>query len=296
MATEKSRGSIILEIVIVLLIVALVATIMYPKMLWEKANNQAINCRNNMDKILKAELVYLKYHNNYEDTLDKVISFIQSDTTGKLKLEYIYSDTALADQILTGITKKIPAANEKIENYLADTLLTTVIITAKFDTNLATAILKKLENSLLKDSILMVRAATVNDIDALNLLHNKISAKQIFHPLRDDDSLRLVLQRIQPEISIGSLVDSLYKNDTWAIKVDSAVTANFELMKACPTNLKPYKLTSIDTSAIKVLKIVCPIDSLEIKNAKKDFVKYFFGHLRLENHGNIDGGEKSWLK
>jgi len=296
MATVKSKGSIILEILIVLLIVALVATIMYPKMLWDKAEKEMVTCHTNMDKILKAELVYLKYHNNYEDTLDKVISFILSDTTGRLKIEYIYADTALADQILKDVTKKIPAANEKIENYLADTLLSSVLITAKFDTNLAISILRKLENTSLKDSILVARESTFSDVDALDRLHKRISANSIFAPLSSDDSLKLVLQRLRPEIAIGSLIDSLYKNEIWATQIDSAINANFESIKLCPTNLKSYQLIVIDTSAIKILKIMCPIDSLEIKNAKKDFVKYFFGHLRLENHGSINGGEKSWLK
>lgn len=296
MAKLKSRGSIILEILIVILIVALIATILYPKKVWRDADLNAAACRKNMDKILKAELVYLKYHNTYEDTLDKVISFIESDTTGTLILEYIYSDTALAIQIKDKLTQQDSMADLKIKSFLADTTLFVVLATTKYDSNLATVILKRLESTPLANSIKAARNTDSSNVWILAELSKEILPLDIMSPLEQDDSLKLVLARIKPEITVGALIDTLHKNPLWAAQIDSEVKKNFQAIQFCPTYQAPYKLSVIDTSVIKYLNINCPIDSIDIENTKRDFKLYHLGHLRLENHGSIDGGEKSWLK
>lgn len=296
MAKEKPRGSIILEILIVILIVALVATILYPKMVWKEAEKNAEICHQNMDRILKAELVYLKYHNNYEDTLDKVISFIQEDTTGELALEYLYSDTALTVEVINELIKQDSAADLFVKQFLADTLMRTILFNTKYDTNLAGVILKRLENTNLKDSVLAYRNMDSTEIFTLNQIAAKNPVLDIIEPLQKDDSLKIVLQRIKPDIPKGAITDTLYSNLKWAEKIDSAVAHTLNTIKTCPTDNAPYKLAVVDTSVIKVLNIYCPIDSNEIEQSKKDFLKYFIGHLRLENHGSIEAGEKSWLK
>ena len=296
MAKVKPRGSIILEILIVILIVALVATILYPKMVWREAEKNTEICRKNMDRILKAELVYLKYHNNYEDTLDKVISFIQEDTTGELALEYLYSDTALTVEILNDLTKEDSVADLFVRKYLADTLMQTILFNTKYDTNLAGVILKRLENTNLKDSVLAYRGLDSTEIYVLDQIAAKNPVLDIIEPLQKDDSLKIVLQRIKPDIPKAGIADTLYSNPEWAKKIDSSVAYTLNEIKTCPTNNEPYNIAVIDTSVIKVLNIYCPIDSIEIAESKQDFVKYFLGHLRLENHGNIEAGEKSWLK
>ena len=299
MGKLKGKGSIIFEILIVILVLALVGTIMYPKSVWQKTQKDTNSCRENMDKILKAELIYLKYHNSYEDTLAKVINFIeQGDSTGALKLEYISSDTALADQILTHLTETDPEADTLIKKYLADTLLFTILEISKYDTNLATVILNRLEKTELGESVTAARekGTDSSNVYILGELSKEVSQLDIITPLQEDDSLKLVMQRIKPEVLVSSLVDTLYKNPNCAAKVDSSIHHNFESLKFCPTNGKSYNITTDDTSTIKVLNIYCPIDSIEIEDSKNDFLNYHIGHLRLENHGNISEGEKSWIK
>ncbi len=296
MAKVKPRGSIILEILIVILIVALVATILYPKMVWKEAEKNAEICHSNMDRILKAELVYLKYHNNYEDTLDKVISFIQDDTTGELSLEYLYSDTALTVQILNDLTNEDSVADIFVKKFLADTLMETILFNSIYDTNLAGVILKRLEKTKLKDSVLTYRNLDSTDIYVLRRIAENNPVLDIIEPIQNDDSLKIVLQRIMPDIPKGVIADTLYSNQKWAGKIDSAVAFTLNEIKTCPTTNDPYKVAVVDTSVIKILNIYCPIDSNQIAQSKKDFKKYFLGHLRLENHGKIEAGEKSWLK
>jgi len=298
MGKVKAKGSIIFEILIVILVLALIGTIMYPKSVWQKTRKNTDFCRENMDRILKAELIYLKYHNIYEDTLAKVITFIeQGDSTGALKLEYITSDTALAVQILTHLTETYPEADTKVKTYLADTLIFTILEISKYDTNLATVILNRFEKTDLGESVTAARekGTDSSNVYILSEFIKEVPVLDFITPLEEDDSLKLVLQRIRPEILVASLVDTLYNNHNWAAKVDSSIHHNFETIKRCPTNEKPYTITTDDTSTIKVVNIFCPIDSVEIEDSKNDFLNYHIGHLRLENHGNISKGEKSWI-
>jgi len=296
MAKANSKGSILLEILIVLLVIALIATIMYPKSVWNKAEKNTVACRDNMDKILKAELIYLKYHSNYSDSLDGVLSFISNDSTGQIKLDYISADTALAIDILQQVRTNYPEADSKIVSFLSDTMVQAILMTTFYDSNLANVVLDRLENTPLRDSVLAARNTDSSDVYVLSQLSNVFKSIDIVHPLEIDDSLKLVLNRIGPDIAAASLIDTLYQNQIWAKDVDKALAENFERIKNCPTTNKPYKIAVVDTSVIKVLNIDCPVDSVDIENTKKDFILYHFGYLRLENHGAIEAGEKTWLR
>ncbi len=296
MAKEKVKGSIIYEILILVLAVALIATIMYPKSVWEKAERDMLQCRKNMDKILKAELIYLKYHNSYQDTLEKVVSFIQNDPTKRVAMEYVYADTALAKQILDDLTASMTQADLKIKTFLADTMLKTIIQTTQFDSNLAKVSLNRLENTKWRNEVQEARKTDSSQVYVFEQIAQKLPVLDIITPLEIDDSLSIVLQRIGPEISIGSLVDTLYQNPEWNAIITKKIDENFKDFRYCPTNGEPYRLVVIDTSVIKYLNINCPIDAKDFQKVKKNFILYHFGHLRLENHGGIEGGEKTWLK
>jgi len=298
MAKEKAKGSILLELLIVVLALALIGTIMYPKSVWETTEKETLQCRENMEKILKTELIYLKYHNTYQDTLDKVISFIKEDTTGGLVLEYLYADSSLAEEVLAEMTGTIDGADKKIKDFLADTLLTTVLQMSRFDTNLARVTLKRLESTdAWKDTVKNNMVPDSSEVFVLNEVAQKISARDIVGVLENDDSLKIVMQRIAPELTVGSLVDTLYnQNPEWAGKINTAVYENFDAIVTCPTNGEPYMVTVVDTSVIKILNIGCPIDEDDLNASKSNFLKYHIGHQRLENHGAIEGGEKSWNK
>lgn len=298
MARQKSKGSIILEILIVILIAALLATILYPKKVWKEEEKNTKTCRSNMDRILKAELVYQKFNNTYSDSLEGLISFIKNDSTKAAIKDYIYADTALAENIIDFLTESDSGAAKILDNLYADTLMFAIIETINYDSNLARVILNRLEKTALADSVTAKRETDSSDVFILKQLRNQVTAFEIYHPIKDDDSLFLVFNRMMPEISTGSIVDTLYaSNEQWAHKIDSSVFYTLDHLLNCPSMFRAYKLTLIDTSEVfKYIEIECPVDSLDIENVKKDFVKYNLGHLRLENHGKIDGnGEKSWL-
>ncbi|MBN2008651.1 hypothetical protein JW960_04805 [candidate division KSB1 bacterium] len=297
MATDKAKGSILLEISIVVLAAALIATILYPKMVWQEAEKDTQTCRANMDRILKAELVYMTYHNTYEDTLDKAFSFIENDTTGEIIMSYVNTDTVLAKQLLASLTSKYKDADDIIQNHLADTLLFTVLETTKYDSNLAKVILRRYDAiPPMADSLQLLRGLDSSSVWMFKKLSEEFSGLQLITPLREDDSLKLVMQRYDPEIPVGALVDTLYKNPVWAASVDSAVNATLASIHNCPTTGETYKISVDDTTVIKKISIYCPLDSTDIEAAKKDFIKYHLGHLRLHNHGAIVEGEKNWLQ
>ena len=297
MARAKSKGSIILEILVVILIAALVTTILYPKKVWDEEERNTNNCRINMDRILKAELVYQKFHNTYIDSLDGLVSFITNDSTKEAIRDYFYADTALSENLVDYLTKLDSGAAELIDNLYADTLMFSIIETIDYDSNLARVILNRLENTEYADSVKAKRATDSTDVFILKQLSKEFSAVELYNPIKDDDSLFLVFDRMMPDILISSLVDTLYViNENWAQKVDSAVSYTLNQMLFCPTTGRGYKITVIDTSVIKYVNIECPLDSTDIEKNKDNFVKYNFGHLRLKNHGSIKQiGEKSWL-
>ena len=297
MAREKSKGSILLEIIVVILVVCLIVTILYPKKVWDEEEQNTADCRTNMDRILKAELVYQKFHNTYTDSLPGLVSFIKDDSTKEAIVDYFYADTALAEDLIEHITEADSEAAQLIDNLNADTLFYAIIETINYDSNLARVILERFENTEFADTVLTKKASDSSDVLILKELRKEFSSFDLYEPIKDDDSLYLVFARMMPEIPIGSLVDTLYVlNEKWAQIVDSAVSNTLENMIICPTIGREYQVTVIDTSVIKYVNIGCPLDSTDIEVIKNDFVKYNFGHLRLKNHGKItETGEKSWL-
>ncbi len=298
MAKEKAKGSIILEILIVILVVALIATIMYPKKVWEEEEQNTKQCRLNMDRILKAELVYQKYHNTYTDSLPELVHFIVDDSTKQAIIDYFYSDTSLAENMLNFLREKDENADLLVENILADTLFFAIMENVDYDSNLARVILNRYTESDIADTINALRATDSSDVWVLRVLRQKFPALKLYNPIRDDDSLKLVFARMIPEVSTGSLLDTLYvSNPEWTNKIDSAVSYTIENFVTCPTVGREYIINVIDTSVIKYVNIACPLDSTDIEASKKDFIKYHLGHLRLKNHGRItETGEKSWAK
>lgn len=298
MAAEKSKGSIVLEILIVVLVIALIATILYPKKIWEQENANTKNCRKHMDQIFKAELIFQKYHNNYTSSLDELVNFIKKSDSVNLVREYIQADTALAIQLTKEITQMDPKANLIINNLLADTLMFAILETANYDSNLAVAIFRRLENTAMGNMIKAKMVADSSDVANLKMLARTMKAIDILEPIKNDDSLKLVFARMMPEVSIGDQLDTLYVlNRAWAQRIDSAVFATLDDFRTCPTVNREYKIAVIDTSAFKYVHIICPIDSvLDIEQSKNDFVRYYFGHLRIANHGRIETGDRSWAK
>jgi hypothetical protein len=297
MAQAKAKGSIILKILIVVLLAALVGTIMYPKKIWDEETKNTKICRDNMDRIFKAEMVFLQHYNNYTDSLNQLTTFFEKDSTKDFIREYFKIDTALAENVTDFLTKTDLAADLVIRNLAADTLMFAVIEAVNYDSNLAHVMLNRLGNTPLGDEITAKRSTGNNDVAILKELNTEFASIKVYEPIKDDDSLSLVFHRMMPEMPVGTLLDTLYNlNSTWAQKIDSAVFYTLDHFKTCPTVGREYKITVIDTSAIKYIDIECPIDSLDIEATKADFFKYRLGHRRIENHGKIETGEKSWAR
>ena len=295
MATVKAKGSVILKILIVILSAALVATILYPKKIWDGEQRNTDTCRMNMDRIFKAEMIFLRHHNSYCNSLDSLISFIKDDSTKKLIREYFKADTALAETITDHLMKVDPAAGLVVRNLCADTVMYSIIEAINYDSNLAHVILNRLESTPWRDEIKAKRDTGDNDVAIIKEIDKEFASIKIYEPIKDDDSLSLVFNRMMPEVPVGTLLDTLYVlNRDWTEKIDSAVTYTLTNLKNCPTIKREYQISVIDTSVIKYVDIKCPIDSLDIETIKTDFVKYRLGHLRIKNHGKIETGEKSW--
>ncbi len=95
----KPKGSIIYKLLIVILGAALIFSIVYPQQQWDKEEANTKKCRQNMNHILYAELVYLVENNTYTDTLDNVVEMFDQDTTGRLLRQFANLDSILADKI-----------------------------------------------------------------------------------------------------------------------------------------------------------------------------------------------------
>ncbi len=297
MSAVKAKGSIILKILIVILTGALVATILYPKKIWDGEQRNTDTCRTNMDRLFKAEMIFLQQHNNYCNSLDQLISFIKSDSTQKNIREYFKIDTAFAETMTDHLIKVDPEADFVVRNLRADTLMHSIIEAVSYDSNLARVILNRLERTQLSDVVKAKRGSANNDVLILKEIDKEFAGIRIYEPIKDDDSLSLVFNRIMPEVSVGTLLDTLYVlNGNWAEKIDSAVSYTLTNLKSCPTINREYLIAVIDTSVIKYINIKCPIDSQDIEAIKTDFVKYRLGHLRIKNHGEIETGEKSWVR
>jgi hypothetical protein len=250
-----------------------------------------------MDRIFKSEMIFLKYHNNYTDSLDKLISSFKEDTTKEYVRDYFIADTAFAETMREFLTKGNSSADLVIRNLLADTLMFSIIEAIDYDSNLARVVLNRLEASALGDAIKAKRSIGNEDVAILKEIDSLFTGIEIYEPIKDDDSLKLVFDRMIPEVSIGSLLDTLYSsNEEWARKIDSAVFYTLDELRFCPTVNREYIVTVIDTSVIKYANIECPIDSTDVEATKANFIEYHLGHRRIENHGKIETGEKSWTR
>jgi len=108
------------------------------------------------------------------------------------------------------------------------------------------------------------------------------------------DSLLVFGKQVDLDTTAALIVDSLKTIGNYAEKIDSIALASLDFFHTCPTTGKDYLVEVNNDSAIKVIKIVCPIDSLDIADVNSDFKLHVLGGLKLKNHGNIDNGEKSW--
>ena len=80
MAAKGSKGSILLEILIVLLALLLVAVILIPGKIWKEEEATTKISRNNMNTIYEAERFYYQKTGSYTDSLSKLLNFVHADS------------------------------------------------------------------------------------------------------------------------------------------------------------------------------------------------------------------------
>jgi len=75
----RPKGSIVYEILIVILSVILILTIWYPKKVWQKLDRNKTLCQDRMHRVYDAEVLYNYKFSTYSDTLDSVMKYIKTD-------------------------------------------------------------------------------------------------------------------------------------------------------------------------------------------------------------------------
>lgn len=84
---SKGKGNIFYEILIVVLAIALIATILYPSKIWEQEDESADICRTRMSTVQQFELQYIGLTNTYSDSLAGVFSMVLSDADAVAALD-----------------------------------------------------------------------------------------------------------------------------------------------------------------------------------------------------------------
>lgn len=297
MAVEKDRGSIIYKIIIVLLIVVLIGAIAIPKRMWDQEERNKQSCRQRMSSLLTAELLFQKYHDTYTDTLDTLIHFFQ-DHIDKYQLEFVEMDTFLNVHLLKYF-KKDPFVNAVIDTVKSDTTIKDLRQTVEIQVNLARSMLRALSRS---DSAVAAKISevlpTIVDRDqaalaALDTVIQGFSKVDIYKYLFDDDSLKIIVANYTPTLTMVSYLPKIKLNREYAQIVDSLYIQYLENLYTCPSVGKRYHI-AVEGSVITYSNIYCPLDRIDSLSVANDWYRSTIGGLKIENHGNIVRGEKSW--
>jgi len=294
MADERPKGSLVYEILIVVLAALLVVSIMYPKRLSDKEEAKTELCRSRMSEIFNAELQYLKYNRIFNDTLSQVVNFLRTDSSYAT-----YIDSVIAgglDSIMTRLDQfremegvilaNIPAAWDTV---MIDSLIDLQIALKRESRGLAGYVefihdrMKNLPNTPIEEMIVVYKIVDSKQFTLdMDIVRNMVESGKLEEAEKAANDVinrinlvktgfQSVLNRL-PEHS-GSGLDSLFH---------------------CPTVNKEYILVHTDTSVIKYLDIFCPLDRMDIEIVESSFMKSTVGGLDLVNHGKIEKGENSW--
>lgn len=242
----KAKGSILLELLAVILAVALIFTVTYPKRLWDKEAENEELCRENMWHIYFAEITYLDTKLVYNDTLEKVVDFILSDTTGRALRRYTSLDSVLGMDIVKSfkdVSDEVSITADSVFGEGPDSVITKMV---------------DIQVNALVDS--MLSFANMEDLDTTEAF----------------------------------VLDSLRAWPPYAEQIDSIALATLNGLFACPTTGTPYIIEANNDTIPKLVNIFCPLDSTDQEEIKSDFKLSILGGLRIQNHGGIENGEKTW--
>ena len=86
---EKPKGNVFYEICIVILVVALIGTILYPSKVWKREEETQDVCRTRMETIHQMEMHYITKTNTYTDSLPELKSVVLSDPIAVAALDTV---------------------------------------------------------------------------------------------------------------------------------------------------------------------------------------------------------------
>jgi hypothetical protein len=294
MAQEKPKGNIFYEILIVILTVVLIASILYPKKLKEGEEQNMQLARYRMDEILKAQLQYQKYNSRYSDTLSKVLNFIKTDTSYAA-----WIDTVIIARI-DSITNTLQSFRDEQEFILknipqaTDSVMIDSLAQMQFEMKFASRELAG-DIEYLHDQMKLLPNMPLDD---LVVVFKIVDSKQF---TMDMDIVRNSIQAQDSVAAIASskemiqiIDDALQMFAEVKRKVPDYKDSSLNELAYCPSTGKEFELVHVDTSVIKYINIYSPIDSSDIELVSNDFLRSKIGGLKLQNHGKIESGEKSW--
>lgn len=294
MAEEKAKGSIIFELLIVILSAALVGSIVYPKKLSDQERLNRELCRYRMSELFNAELQYQKYNGAYTDSLPKLVEFVRISPD----LEQYINDIAVQglDSVVTRL-KEFKSMQEIILNNIPQATDTTMIDS-----------LGRMQQEIKQESRQLAGYVEFLHDRIKNIPNMPVDQLRKSFVVMDSKQFTLDMDIVKNLMEQGDLVGAKEAAVKVVRKIGSMIQ-NFEnvvaqipeykgpsldSLRVCPTVREPYQLVHVDTTAIKYIHIYCPIDSLDIARVESDFLKSTIGGLDLENHGRIEKGEKSW--
>ena len=294
MADLKPKGSLIYEILIVVLGALLVVSILYPKRLSDKEEVKTELCRFRMSEVFNAELQFLKYNRVFNDTFSNVVNFLRTDSTYAT-----YVDSVIAGG-LDSIMTRLDEFRAKEEFIL---------------TNIPTAM-----DSVMIDSLSFLQLALKSESRVLagyvefvhdrmkNLPNTPITEMKEVYQIVDSKQFTLGMDIVKNAVESGRLEDAQKAANDVIEKINSVKSGfksvlnhlpqhnggGLDSLFNCPTVNKPYTLVHTDTSVIKYLDVFCPIDEADIEVVESSFMQSTIGGLDLVNHGKIEKGEQSW--
>lgn len=299
-SSRYGKGSILYKILIVILTAALVGSIWYPKKLWDEEARNLETCRQRMTNIYNAALMYQRFGptGQFSDSLNLLIDFIKRDST-----YHAYIDSSIGGRLNTFANRfdSLRTAHRAFADYFPG-------VNVQDSTQLDT----------LSRRIESITGQTRIYRDRLEVLREEM-ARQPYTPIQTFDRALEVVERrdyyLQYEI-IRNMVaqartqeamnasnilmgnyDTVIENLRKARNDLNSIYSMIDSVRVCPTVRESYnvQVAFADTaSTIREVRVACPIDSIHIARIESDFMLSTIGALKIENHGMIKGGEKSW--
>lgn len=298
MAEETGKGSILLKLIILVLIVVLVGAITIPKQMWDTEAQNTEICRQRMSSLLNAELLFQKYNEAYCPSLDSLIIFLKDSLT-KYQLEFVDLDTVLNVKLME-LVETDSLVQATIDTITADTTFSDILTTISIDYFLSRAMVDVIKqydakmtaiiNPVLKENIEDKMAPTL----AIQKLAEVRSSYDIMKVFAKDDSLSAAIKQIEPTLSMVHFLPTIRRYEFIANRVDSFYGAFLDSLHKCPTVGKPYDIRVDTVESFVYANIFCPVDSLDSLAVVNDFWKSKVGGLTVQNHGRIFKSEKSW--